>query len=389
MNSSHYPRPQLAIELADALTGKTPFSDAPNGLFLAEDRRTGKSQFLRLDLLPELQRRGLLALYVDLKVSAATPTQAVQQMLFEAVQSNSGLVSKFAKSVGLEKITVPGMLTLDVSGIGKTEGLSLYQVLNVLHQATKKPIVLIIDEAQHALTHDEGEALMWALKSARDQMKTVEGANLMLVMSGSHTDKLTLLLNSRRAPFWGSQVRSVPKLDDKFVESYAAKVRLHRPELGAIRTSVMVDAFEHFGRRPQFFIDAVGRAASTSHDGQAFEAALVAQGKQRRGDDRDRFTSIYLALSPIEQALLERILIEGKSFRPFDADALAFYAQRIGKPKVSAQVAQRAIDSLRNNDEELVWKSLRGDYSVYDQSLNDWYAFLLAAGQWPPEAVKR
>ena len=33
----YYPRAQLACELADALQGKTLFSDAPNGLFLAAE----------------------------------------------------------------------------------------------------------------------------------------------------------------------------------------------------------------------------------------------------------------------------------------------------------------------------------------------------------------
>ena len=39
----YYPRTPLASSLADALQGKDVFSDAPNGLFLAAPRRTGKS----------------------------------------------------------------------------------------------------------------------------------------------------------------------------------------------------------------------------------------------------------------------------------------------------------------------------------------------------------
>ena len=58
-------RPALAGQLADALLGKSPF-DYRSGLFLAAPRRTGKSTFLRLDLVPELERRGLATLYADL-----------------------------------------------------------------------------------------------------------------------------------------------------------------------------------------------------------------------------------------------------------------------------------------------------------------------------------
>lgn len=62
----YYPRTQLAVELANALQGKLAFSDAPNGLFLAAPRRTGKSTFLQSDLSPELARRQVVVVYVDL-----------------------------------------------------------------------------------------------------------------------------------------------------------------------------------------------------------------------------------------------------------------------------------------------------------------------------------
>jgi len=62
----YHARTPLAQGLADALQGKTPFSDAPNGLFLAAPRRTGKSTFLQADLMPELDRRQIVTVYVDL-----------------------------------------------------------------------------------------------------------------------------------------------------------------------------------------------------------------------------------------------------------------------------------------------------------------------------------
>jgi len=46
----HYPRLDLARQMVDALQGRTLFSDAANGLFLAAPRRTGKSTFLQADL---------------------------------------------------------------------------------------------------------------------------------------------------------------------------------------------------------------------------------------------------------------------------------------------------------------------------------------------------
>ncbi|MDR3370890.1 AAA family ATPase [Rhodoferax sp.] len=388
MSTHHHPRPTLAQGIADELMGKTSFSDAQNGLFLAGERRTGKTDFLRLDLQPLLQDLSVLTIYVDLMANKnQSPMTVVQQALQQVVHDNLGAIAKVAKSMGLEKIGVPGAFGIDLRSIGKTEGLSLHQVLDLLNKATKKPLTLIIDEAQHALTSDEGDALMWALKSARDQMKTSTGAQLMLVMSGSHTDKLTMLLNSPSAPFWGSQVRAMPKLGDDFVQAYVALLRRERPELATVRSSEMVQAFEHFGHRPQLFVEAIGRAAAASNDAQAFEAALLVESSRQTQVDRDRFTTTYLALTPLEQAVLERLIVESKAFRAFDAKALAFYAQRTAQAKVTAVQVQRAIDALRNNDEELVWKSLRGDYAVYDQGLIGWHAHLVTQHTWPPKSA--
>lgn len=406
MNKDHYTRTALAAEFADELMGKTPLSDAPNGLFIAGERRTGKTDFMRLDLKPMLEKLGLLVLYADLRDKATAhlpPLEVVLQVLHKAVQDNLGVVAKTAKSMGLDKIGVPGVFGIDLRSIGKTDGLSLYQVFDVLHQATKKKIVFIIDEAQHALTSEDGDTLMWALKSARDQMKTQTGANLMLVMSGSHTDKLTLLLSSPRAPFWGSQVRAMPKLGDDFVAAYAAQVRAIRPELGTVRGSEMVKAFEHFGRRPQFFITAVGHAAAASNDAAGFEHNLIAESQRQALADRARFTDMFVVLTALEQAVLERLIVQGRAFKAFDAAALAFYSERMtqsqtsglnkgankgaskGANKVTAVQVQRAIDALRANEEELVWKSSRGEYSVYDQGLLAWHSYLTAERAWPPK----
>ncbi len=65
-NSSHFPRAALAAQLANDLQGANPFSDAPNGLFLAAPRREGKSVFLQEDLRPALQAAGVVVIYVDL-----------------------------------------------------------------------------------------------------------------------------------------------------------------------------------------------------------------------------------------------------------------------------------------------------------------------------------
>ena len=60
-------RPELAARLTSALLGNDPLSSAgQSGLFLSAPRRTGKSTFLRNDLIPAIEQAGAIAIYVDL-----------------------------------------------------------------------------------------------------------------------------------------------------------------------------------------------------------------------------------------------------------------------------------------------------------------------------------
>ena len=58
-------RPSLAQSYCESLGGHG-LADSRSGLFLAAPRRTGKSTFLREDMLPAMQKRGWTTIYVDL-----------------------------------------------------------------------------------------------------------------------------------------------------------------------------------------------------------------------------------------------------------------------------------------------------------------------------------
>jgi hypothetical protein len=384
----HHPRPDLAKQLADELLGLTAFSDAPNGLFLAAPRRTGKTEFLKLDLKPELEHRGQLVLYVDLwENKNLSPMDLIAKQLSDAVKASLGMVAKAAKSAGLDSITIPGSgIKIDLSKIGKTDGMTLHQVLQLIREQSGKNIVLMIDEAQHALTTAEGEATMSALKSARDQMRGIDGSGLLLVMSGSHRDKLLRLVSNAAAPFWGSQVRTLPSLDKSFVNAIANEVRRARPELLSLSEENLQEAFRHFGERPQFFMQGIAQALPHASDVASFDQLILQNAQGQRQRDREEYAHIYLQLNPLEQAVLWRLLVQQQEFRPYDAASLAFYAAQTSK-KTSAASAQKALEGLRDPVAPLppiIWKSLRGEYSLYDQGMQDWYVYLCNANQWPP-----
>lgn len=381
----HYPRELLAKQLVEALQGKAVFSDAHNGLFLAAPRRTGKSTFLQGDLKPALEQQGIVVIYVDLWADLRRdPGILIAEGIARALKPQLGLIARTAKAAGLENISIGGWLKIDTSKIGQIDGATLPEALRALHEAAKVPVALIIDEAQHALTSEAGETAMAALKSARDQINSPDRINLMLVMSGSDRDKLLRLVNTNGAPFYGSQIQRMPLLDTDFIAHIARLIEVQRPELVPVDHAVLLEAFQCFGHRPQFFMEALGQALSPlSGIVDRFEPAVLQAAQQRQQLDEAQMESEYLGLKALEQAVLWRLLEQGQRFRPYDAEALRFYQQKSGN-KVSAQQAQNALETLRQRTPALVWKSARGEYAVDDAAMHRWYEQRVAAGTWPP-----
>ncbi len=380
-----YPRSALARDLVAALQGKALLGDAHNGLFLAAPRRTGKSTFLQGDLAPALQAAGVAVVYVDLWADPRRdPGALIAEAIARALQPHLGLVARAAKKAGVKGVKLAGTLDIDTSKIGQLDGLTLVEALRTLQQQAGRPVALIIDEAQHALTSEAGEAAMTALKSARDQLNQPGRVNLMLVMSGSDRDKLLRLVVSAGAPFYGSQIQALPPLDTDFIAHVAGLVETQRPDLRPVDRAALQTAFTAFGHRPQFFMGALGAVLSPlSGISGRFEPALQQAALDRQAQDEAQMESDYLGLKPSEQAVLWRMLDQGPRFRPYDGEALRFYRDKLGRP-LSAQQAQRALEALRERTPALVWKSARGEYAVEDAAMHRWFQGRAVARAWPP-----
>ncbi len=382
----HFARADLAQELVAALRGQAVFGDAHNGLFLAAPRRTGKSTFLQADLRPALEAAGAVVAYVDLWADPRRdPGSLIADAIARALAPRLGVVSRAAKAAGLDSVTIAGALRIDVSKIGKIDGVTLPDALRALHEAARAPVALLVDEAQHALTSEAGEATMSALKSARDQLNRPGEVNLMLVMSGSDRDKLLRLVNTNGAPFYGSQISRMPPLGQDFIDHVSRLIAAQRPDLAPMDRATLLQAFETFGHRPQFFMEALGQALSplSGLQGVRFERAVLQAAKERQQADEAQMESEFLALRPLEQAVLWRMLEQGSRFRPYDGEALRFYREQ-ATGRVTPQMAQRALEALRERNPALVWKSARGEYAVHDAAMHRWFEQRVKVGRWPP-----
>jgi hypothetical protein len=69
-----------------------------------------------------------------------------------------------------------------------------------------KPIVLIIDEAQHALATERGADTLFALKAARDALNILaKTPQLAIVATGSARGKIADMVMRRNQAFYGDR----------------------------------------------------------------------------------------------------------------------------------------------------------------------------------------
>ncbi len=260
---------------------------------------------------------------------------------------------------------------------------ALADALGALSKAHDKMIVLVIDEAQHALTSTEGINALFALKAARDALN-LAGKGLQVMATGSNRDKLALLVNGREQPFFGATMVDFPKLGPDYIQWVCDRSKL---QLNPIKT---FEVFTETGSRPEMVLPAIRKlrlsppAEMASLD-EAFAQAVRAGLTAAKAD----FLNTFANLPPLQAALLRELAqtsqLPSKDERIgiFSLAMMARLKVRIdteglgdGNVQVDASSVQNALDSLR--EKSFLWKSQRGAYWIEDDQLVTWLSPLQA-----------
>lgn len=373
-------RIDLANQIADGLAGGG-LADFKSGLFLAAPRRTGKSTFLRSDLIPACEARGWMSVYVDLwSDREADPADLISSAIGEALMQFEGRLSKLAKTAGIEKLSILRTVSWDFTKSALPESATLTHALELLHQAAGKMVVLIIDEAQHALTTSAGINAMFALKAARDELNQGEGRNgLRLVFTGSSRDKLAHLVLNSKQPFYGSRITPFPLLGSDFTQAFSEHLNARLASTNQLKPEDVKHAFEMLGHRPELLWNIIA-SVSLGLGAASNLGELLRDGAETiKQEIWSEFESAYNALSLPQRALIEVMAVRAKSeepFSPFTEKTVQEFAQVLQRLGSDAQPAtttiQAAIDVLR--EKELVWKSSRGAYALEDKAMAQWLA---------------
>jgi hypothetical protein len=367
METFHYPRPELAAAIVRQLT-PDPIFGGLSGLHLAAPRRTGKTTFLRRDLVPEILDADKFPVIIDLwEDRGKDPSDIIRRRLGQTLDDLRGATEKAVDRTRLRRISALGF-SVGLSDLKPFEG-TITEGLERVASGVQRDVVLVVDEAQQAMVSETGMNAMFALKAARDAMNLrAEGPRLYLVMTGSHRGKLAELVVGAKSPFYGGSVQDFPVLGVDFVRTLIEQVNATRKASGRFSVDDGMTAFEILMHRPEAFMQTLRNEAFAT-DLSGASADLTTRAKTLRATLWTSLEAEIDGLTAIQRALLEALMDADEDFSPFASRSLEDIARRAGTKTVAKGTAQTAMKALIAK--ELVWQPGAGRYAIDNLDMLD------------------
>lgn len=323
-----------------------------SGLFISGVRRTGKTTFLQADLVPALEAAGALVIYVDLwsntQANPAALVHAAIRRSLQELQSPAGALTERLKKLRNAEIAVAGFkFGFKVESIGAAGGPTLAEAFTQVVDQARSDIVLVVDEVQHAITSDEGNQMLLALKAARDAINPRPGTpgHFIFVGTGSHRALVSELTARRNQAFAGATSIAYPVLDADYVAHLLGRLRVEG--LTTLPSQeVATQAFRTLGARPEELLRALRELRSLLPPGGDPNAFLPVIAGALRSAAADVEIMKVEQLGALAMALFERIAgADGDVKGLFSSESLAGYAQVLGR-EVRADEVQVVLNEL-------------------------------------------
>lgn len=346
-------RPQLAAELASRLLRPGVLDEGlRSGLFLSGPRRTGKTTFLRTDLIPELEAQGAVVIYVDLwsdtKASpAALVHAAVRQTLTQLATPSSPLLARLQRIKGVELGGMGFRFGFQLEQLGETGGATLAQAFTEVVDQSGCDVVLIVDEVQQAITTDDGNQMLLALKAARDAInpRPTTAGHWLFLGTGSHRALVRELTARRNQAFTGATSLPYPVLDQAYVRHVLRRLRADGVAPLPAEAAAW-SAFQALGHRPEEFLRALGQVRASAGSGLTPDQLLPVIAATLRSSAADLELLKVEQIGGLATAIFDRVArSEGPARGIFSAEAAAAYSEAIGRD-VRVEEIQPVVNEL-------------------------------------------
>jgi hypothetical protein len=323
-----------------------------SGLFISGVRRTGKTTFLKADLVPALEAAGALVVYVDLwsntQANPASLVHSAIRVALSELQAPAGALAERLKKLRNAEIAVAGFkFGFKIEAVGTEGGPTLAEAFTQVVDQARTDIVLIVDEVQHAITSDEGNQMLLALKAARDAInpRPDTPGHFVFIGTGSHPALVSELTARRNQAFAGATSIAYPVLDADYVAYLLARLQA---EGMAVQPSLKAatEAFRTLGARPEELLRALRDLRALLPRGGRPDAYLPVIAGTLRSAAADIEIMKVEQLGALAMAVFERVADAGGEVKGlFSADALASYGKDIGRD-VRADEVQAVLNEL-------------------------------------------
>ena len=364
-------RPELAAQMASQLLHPGVLDEGlRSGLFLSGLRRTGKTTFLRNDLIPALEQQGALVIYVDLwsdtKVSPGELVhRAVRQALAELQSPRSPLPAKLANLRQVDVAALGFQFGFQLETLGKKGGATLAQAFTEVVDQAKADLVLIVDEVQQALTSEDGHQMLLALKAARDAVNLQPHlpGSFLFIGTGSHRAQVSELTARRNQAFAGATSLPYPVLGRDYVEHVLQRLgedgTTPLPSLDAT-----ADCFKILGSRPEELRQALMQMHANASSGLEPDQLLPVIANTLRSSAADIEVGKVEQIGSLALAVFNRVVrADGNARGLFSAEAAAEYATAVGREVRTDEIQSMVNELLAEN---ILMRPSHGRYDVTD-----------------------
>ncbi len=361
----HCPRPALAKSYLALLSAGPVVSTT-----IFAPRRTGKTAFLRQDLTPAAQKAGYVVAYADLWQTRVHPGMALERALEEALapktlsqkamHSLRSPVSKLkaSGSVGALK----GEVEVELDDPKKQSADLALRIDDLIGQlVVRKPLLLLVDEAQELARSKDNELVATALRTAitkhRDRMR--------VVFTGSSRTQLAHVFSHTDAPLYsvGAAIQDFPLLGRELAEFVADK--FHQATQRTLDVDQAWTALQAFKQQPEPFLAAV--VAVLMDPGLTLPRACALEKAEQ--DKAENHEGTWAGLDALQKQLT--LLFANDPFaKPFSKHVMARLAEALGLPGLDTSTVQSALRKL--GDKNIVGKSARNQFVFESAAFERW-----------------
>jgi len=327
----HYERTRLAAALGDRLA-------AHERIAMFGPRQTGKTTLLRDEVIPYVQSRDRVAVYIDCWMDMDDPLQGINYALQKALDGLS-VKPRGVRRTGTTAVKKVGLMgaSLDLGDPGARQtptrpALLLDNLLTRLLEETSRDLVLVFDEFQAIASVKNGPQISASLRAALTQADKRIGA----IFSGSSDVQLLDMFSRSNTPLYGfAKTEGYEPLGPDFIGFVAKKFR--EATRRDLNQAIALDAFQELGAQPEPFLHAVSLVMANPK--WSLADALAEMLSQH---SPNKWSAAWRGLTGLQQAAL-RLVFEDRA--PTSADSIAWAAQQLGA-KVQPSSISRALEAL-------------------------------------------